>query len=193
MKELLAKKEADFWQLIQTANEQKEQEVHQFLIDELGKRTLDEILEFDAIFRHFQLISYSGDLWCAAYIVLGGCSDDGFDYFRAWLTSKGKEVFENALQDPDSLITAFDKLQEEDDYPEYESMLSVPLGAYGKHLGKEYHSVMDDFWDLVKEKKWIDYKDYNRDIVFNWEEGNEDSMRKICPKVFDKFWDNPLD
>lgn len=26
--------------------------------------------------------SYRGDLWAAAYLINGGCSDDGFEYFR---------------------------------------------------------------------------------------------------------------
>ena len=33
----------------------------------------------------------------------GGCSDDGFLYFRAWLISEGRAVFEEAQANPDSL------------------------------------------------------------------------------------------
>ncbi|EKC76209.1 hypothetical protein LEA_04821 [human gut metagenome] len=32
-----------------------------------------------------------------------GCSDDGFIDFRAWLIAQGKEVYMNALRDPDTL------------------------------------------------------------------------------------------
>jgi hypothetical protein len=42
-------------------------------------------------------------LWAAAYIINGGCSDDGFRYFRDWLISEGRSVFERALKDPGSL------------------------------------------------------------------------------------------
>src|SRR6266496_6748405 len=63
-----------------------------------------EIVEFDSLL-HVQLDrSYHRDLWAAAYIINGGCSDDGFDYFRAWLIAQGQEVFERALQDPESLV-----------------------------------------------------------------------------------------
>lgn len=47
--------------------------------------------------------AYRWDLWAAAYIINGGCSDDGFRYFRDWLISEGRSVFEKALKDPDSL------------------------------------------------------------------------------------------
>src|SRR6266576_2839596 len=62
-----------------------------------------EIVEFDGLL-HGQLDrSYHRDLWAAAYLINGGCSDDGFDYFRAWLIAQGRDVFERALQDPESL------------------------------------------------------------------------------------------
>lgn len=43
------------------------------------------------------------DLWGAAYLMNGGCSDDGFLYFRAWLISEGLEAYARALSNPDSL------------------------------------------------------------------------------------------
>jgi hypothetical protein len=36
-------------------------------------------------------------------VLNGGASDDGFEYFQRWLISKGREVFEAAVADPDSL------------------------------------------------------------------------------------------
>jgi Protein of unknown function (DUF4240) len=50
--------------------------------------------------------SYDWGLWGAAYVIDGGCSDDGFDYFRAYLISRGRAVFEAAMADPDSLADA---------------------------------------------------------------------------------------
>ncbi|WP_344444206.1 DUF4240 domain-containing protein [Kitasatospora nipponensis] len=47
--------------------------------------------------------SYRSPLWAAGYLVNGGCSDDGFDYFRGWLLTCGSEIAERAVADPDSL------------------------------------------------------------------------------------------
>lgn len=55
--------------------------------------------QYDAAFYG----SYDWGLWAAAYVIDGGCSDDGFDYFRAYLISLGREVFTAALADPDCL------------------------------------------------------------------------------------------
>lgn len=59
-----------------------------------------------AFARHFLAAyhrAYSWNLWRAAYLIAGGCSDDGFMDFRSWLISMGRVVFEQALADPDSL------------------------------------------------------------------------------------------
>jgi hypothetical protein len=36
-------------------------------------------------------------------LINGGMSDDGFTDFRYWLISRGRDVYERALADPDSL------------------------------------------------------------------------------------------
>lgn len=69
----------------------------------LADLSLQEVESFEAIFDNEMRRSYSWDLWGAAYVVHGGASDDGFEYFRCWLISKGREVFEKVLADPDSL------------------------------------------------------------------------------------------
>jgi hypothetical protein len=40
-----------------------------------------------------------------SYIIDGGCSDDGFEYFRCWLISRGKKLFYKAKSKSGSLIT----------------------------------------------------------------------------------------
>jgi len=47
--------------------------------------------------------AYRWDLWGAAYIIGGGCSDDGFIDFQYGLIAKGREIYESALANPDSL------------------------------------------------------------------------------------------
>lgn len=48
--------------------------------------------------------AYTEELWGAAHVIWGGCSDDGFDDFLGWLILQGKEVYEASLRDPDSLV-----------------------------------------------------------------------------------------
>jgi hypothetical protein len=62
-----------------------------------------EAEEFETHFVTFLYRAYRWDLWRAAFLIAGGCSDDGFMDFRLWLISMGRSAYENALRDPDSL------------------------------------------------------------------------------------------
>jgi hypothetical protein len=62
-----------------------------------------ELQSFQSHYDSFISKAYRWDLRGAAYIMNGGCSDDGFRYFRDWLISEGEEVYQAALADPDSL------------------------------------------------------------------------------------------
>ena len=75
----------------------------QSLHDALKALSPDEIAAFETAFQRQQRKAYSWDLWGAAYVINGGASDDGFEYFQRWLISKGQTVFEKAISDPDSL------------------------------------------------------------------------------------------
>ncbi len=63
----------------------------------------DEVLEFQHKYDELLARAFRWDLWGAAFLMNGGCSDDGFRYFRDWLVSAGEAVYEAALADPDSL------------------------------------------------------------------------------------------
>ena len=55
---------------------------------------------------HFDIVfddAYTWSLWGAAYIIDGGCGDDGFIDFRYALIARGREVYERAVKDPDTL------------------------------------------------------------------------------------------
>jgi hypothetical protein len=69
----------------------------------LATLTEEDLVEFERFHNEAFYNSYDWGLWGAAYVIDGGCSDDGFDYFRAYLISLGRDVFERALVDPDSL------------------------------------------------------------------------------------------
>ena len=63
-----------------------------------------DLLAFERRHRQRCDDAYDWGLWGAAYVVAGGCSDDGFMDFRAYLVSLGRTVYERALEDPDSLV-----------------------------------------------------------------------------------------
>src|SRR3954470_11072442 len=63
----------------------------------------DEIARYDRWFDDRTDALYSHDHWGAATLINGGASDDGFYRFQCWVVGLGKQVYEAALKDPDSL------------------------------------------------------------------------------------------
>ncbi|WP_192930878.1 DUF4240 domain-containing protein [Deinococcus sp. AJ005] len=90
------------------------------------------------------------EVWAAAYIINGGASDDGFDYFRGWLVMQGEEVFNAVLANIESLATYEGARFEE---AEWEDVLYLPARVFeqktGRHLGISQLSseTRGDAWD----------------------------------------------
>lgn len=179
-KELMS--EDQFWELIENSAADDPQDQLDNLTALLSDLTVEEILGFDyQLDKHLE-DSYNPELWAAAHIVCGGCSDDSFDYFRAWLISKGKNVYENALLNPDSLLGVLNEMND-NDFPENEEILYAALDAYGEVTGKEdFYDVLDSFDDDFQILE----------IELNWDEDDPKTLELICPKLFDRFFDDPL-
>jgi hypothetical protein len=95
----------EFWSIMERAAESNHEPDAQMkaLRRALRELTIEGIVSFEVAFRWYLNKAYAWDLWGAAYVIHGGCSDDGFEYFRRWLVSRGRDVYEAALNDPDSL------------------------------------------------------------------------------------------
>lgn len=110
--------ETEFWELIDATREAAggdPEEQADALVDRLLRLDPELVLDFA---RHFEARynrAYRWDLWGAAWLLLDGCSDDAFDYFRCWLIGQGREVFEGALHEPDALAGLLGEFDEEID------------------------------------------------------------------------------
>lgn len=139
----------------------------------LSSKTPVEVLGFDFWQRWFSRLSYNTDLWCAAYILNGGCSDDGFDYFRAALIFRGEDIFKQAVAAPDSLADHWDDMQD----MELEDAGYAAQDAYRSITGasmEDWYALLDDFEDPRPERKTQD---------FQWSEDDLESMKKITPRL----------
>jgi hypothetical protein len=117
----------------------------------LKKEPPAEVRDFQRLFNRKMADAYSWDLWGAAYLINGGCSDDGFAYFRAWLISQGQEVYAAALGNPDSLAGLMDT--ERDDY-EFEELWGVAQEVYQELTAEEMPAVAYPEAAKPKGKRW---------------------------------------
>jgi Protein of unknown function (DUF4240) len=71
----------------------------------LRRLPANQIAEFERIRQGLDRQAYTYELWGAAYVIEDGCSDDCFRDFRGYLISLGRDPYEAALRDPDSLAS----------------------------------------------------------------------------------------
>jgi hypothetical protein len=126
--------ENEFWTLIDRSREDDPDAQADELERLLSGRSRDELEAFDRIYREQLARAYRWDLWAAGYVIAGGMGDDSFDYFCDWLVGQGREVFEQALADPDSLA---DIPGVEEDEIEAEELRYAVQKAYESTHGEE--------------------------------------------------------
>ncbi len=178
--------ENQFWQLIGEARVQANNDDYE-VVNELEmlllEQTPEDILEFDRHFYRVYFTSYRADLWGAAFIMNGGCSDDAFDYFRGWLITQGREVFEKALKHPDSLATYVPDNAEADFGFENEDVLDVAARVWAKKTGLDR--------DAFYEARGVGGR-YPTLEEFVWSDGkgdiDETKGKRLYPKLWSKFW-----
>ncbi len=171
-----------YWKIVasslQHTNYQYDQE--QFLIKEIGKLTPHQMIGFRLRTDKLLYDTYNAEMWCAGYIMKGGCSDDGFEYFRNWVISRGRGVYYAAKENPDSLITETGSGTDEF---EFENFWYVALEAFKDKTAQDLYDYVDDENFKTKEGNYPQFE-------FNWTDEDPESMRKICPRLFEKFWNS---
>jgi hypothetical protein len=150
------------------------------LVERLSQFPADEIISFDSIEGELLEEAYRWDLWAAAHIISGGCSDDSFQDFRRWLISRGKDAFYAAMADPESLL----KWQEGEDDIYFEAFGWIPGVAYKIQTGRELYG------DVERASRISLTRNISRSGPkgVKWQ-GDED-LRKRFPKLSARFWGN---
>lgn len=96
----------EFWNSIEKVriqpNNRREQD--SLIKEVLSQLELEEIVSFFQIYSYYHYWANRTELWNAAILINGGCSNDGFIDFRDWLILQGKEIYYKAIDDPDTLI-----------------------------------------------------------------------------------------
>lgn len=127
--------EQEFWSIVDASRRDAGADTEarvDALEQQLVRLGLAEIQEFQNRYDETIHKANRWDLWGAAYLMNDGCSDDGFRYFCHWLISEGRETFERALTDPESLAAL-----PRQEYFELESFAYVALKVFEDKGGGE--------------------------------------------------------
>lgn len=98
--------ELRFWEVVQLAHDQANGDMDEKckrIKTALSQLPIEDAKQFAHLFDSMMDRAYSWPLWGAAYVIPGGCGDDTFSDFRASLISRGRNAFERAISEPESL------------------------------------------------------------------------------------------
>ena len=167
--------EDQYWRMIETSlkNSHDGDSQRENLIMQLEHLDPVDIIRFRLRTDKLLYDTYTSEMWCAAYLLNGGCSDDGFEYFRLWLVSRGKDVYEAAKENPDWLVT---QLDEDTEVGFFEDLWYVADYAFDQRTMNKLHEWVDESFKYNE----ANYPQMN----FNWSEDDPESMKKICPNLY---------
>ncbi|MES5821753.1 DUF4240 domain-containing protein [Streptomyces sp. RG80] len=180
----------EFWHLINAARFAMTDEVpfHEALATLLAACPKRQILEYQDHFDTLHNALYRWDVWAAAYLVGGGCSDDSFMDFRAGLIAQGRHWYERAATSPDALADHPDVVAAAADFEDrtlfYEDANYCASEAYERITGDT-------------EIFWEDWKQYAADhpssdsptepLGEDFDFDDEDEIRRRLPRLAGLF------
>ena len=133
-----------FWAIVEATavHEANTDQQTRALFAALSRLSAADVVAFNAAFERKMAEAYTWDLWAVDYIAHGGASDDGFQYFRCWLISKGRGLFDRLLAEPDDLgvILAPDSRG----VLEYEDFATVAWDVWAAKTGREPEDIPMD-------------------------------------------------
>jgi len=170
-----------FWNLIAEAKKNCGQDLDasaDWLKERLVKLGPQQAQDFHDIVHVYQDLANQYGLWSAASVLCGGCSDDGFTDFRAWLIAQGKEVYLAALKDSDILADV-----EPYGWCQFEELNYVGSKALSALTGQDAYRSRDPavyeelFANLKKEIVYGEGLGY----PYTWDE-MADRFSRLCAK-----------
>ena len=169
-----------YWEIVAQSlkNSKNQNGQEKFLINEISKLTPKQMIGFRLRTDQLLYDTYNSEMWCASYLMNGGSSDDGFEYFRNWVISRGKEVYYQAKENPDTLISQ--KEFGSDGFYEFEPFWYVAIEAFKQKTNEDLYDYIDYDNFHTSEGNYPQFE-------FTWQETNPSSMKKICPNLFKEF------
>ena len=173
----------DFWAIIETARASAgdSRPFDEALVDHLATRSEQEILDYQEKFDEAQQALYRWNVWAAAYLIGGGCSDDSFMDFRAGLIAQGRDWYQKAADSPDSLAghpAVVSAARRPWDNPLFYEKVNYAASYAFERVSGDDHA----FYDALDSREERDHapSDMGEDFDFD----DEQEMRRRLPRLY---------
>jgi len=138
-----------FWGIIDAVNREVSGTDYEGILrvtqEKLGAYTPEDIARWGAIQREYKDMADTGGIFAAACALTDYMSSDGFNDFRMWLISQGRDVYMAALKNPDTLAAL--ELPED-----IQATMDTRFESYGYVANYAYESTgcKVDFYDEME-------------------------------------------
>jgi hypothetical protein len=171
-----------FWLIIenslQDSNSLQDQEKH--LSEELENLVAEDIIGFQLRLEYYLFSLHSPEVWCSACIMNDETDPEHFFYFKNWIISQGKELFEKAIVNPDNLAYYFEEGFNDDDLYEFERFHLIAIEVFERKFGQ-------DITDFIEKDCFNFFTESAAKPDFDWDDENLTSLQIFCPRLFKVF------
>lgn len=172
-----------FWQLTDTART-ADAPLHEALVELLTARGEEAVLAFEIRMDVLDTAIDRWDIWAAAYLIGGGCSDDRFMDFKAGLIALGRAWHERVVRCPDDLAEHPD-IQHALTTGVEEAVFYEEMGYAAAAAWERLTGDRDSFYPALDHYRTThgigDDQDHNMGEDFNFD--NADEMRQRLPRL----------
>lgn len=165
--------EVKFWKIIASVAKKKRsiKQWEEALDNKLAKMKLEALVAFQLRVNELLARSYHEDMLCAFAILEGSTEKKAFEGFRCWLIMHGKEVFNRAVQDPDTIVEILIHGVEDHYFPK---LKDAAIAAFRKLSGNDEVAAFTQSKGAVEPE-----------LIINWKMHDDDSMKAICPGLWE--------
>jgi hypothetical protein len=183
----------DFWNFVEgsTRAGSTQRQREDFLSRGLGRISRSHLLDFMQHLSGTREPANTYRLWRAADIIMHGhCSTDGFHYFQMWLVGLGRDAYDAAIADPDSLaavpevqrLAALPRPWSDDDFPMWESLEYIACD-----IGERRADIDGDIRDVLTEERGVRVRMDPNPYDTQWARLNTDALRVRYPRLWALF------
>jgi hypothetical protein len=152
----------------------------ELLAARLGDLHLSEVVGFHRVVEELEAESFRVELWGAALVIhrMGSvddfwCSEDTLFGFREWLVEQGRQVYEAAIADPESLA---DDPELDDSLPWGKGIWGVAMTVYEQRTGEELPGLEGWSGELIGGEETLHSL---------W--GDPEGLRRRYPRLWARF------
>ncbi|MFD3756342.1 DUF4240 domain-containing protein [Streptomyces sp. NPDC058622] len=176
-----------FWDIIEGARAGAAgagEPLDEVLVKQLAERPTQTILEYAERFDELHDALYRWDVWAAAYLIGGGCSDDSFIDFRAGVIASGRAWYRRVTTDPDSLAAHPEAVETADAGARSETLFYEEMNYAAGAAFERITGNADSFYEA-----WLDFRttetegDSAADMGEDFDFDDDEEMSRRLPRL----------